>query len=384
MDTKIQLLPSQQHFDSFFDLLKEIEKIENKERLVALDNLNEMSPIPEYAFEQVKFPNGKYYLLPIKRDYARLYRGEQKEYPSSKPTLFRNEMSEIDLIISQIKLFEFEHMLNQHPVVKILKNQHGFFIDTFGLAQHYGFKTNLMDFSSDPLIAGFFATCHYNTSSKQYEAYDIDVKQKGVLYILLSTFFHANSSINGFPIRWGDQVNPIGLQPFKRPGLQKAFSVKLAENHDLRNHPGVFRFTFDYNTKDARYFFNLFNKGSKIWVNDDFSIIANAINNADLFSFNSLFRTVVNFNIEKRRIKEIRNILRERRIFFREKLEYFPPRLYEKIKEKWHQQDEEYFFKAIFKRRKYSEKKGWEECVSLEDIEKIDFLRIFQPNDKSS
>lgn len=382
MDTKIQLLPTQQHFNSFFELLKEIEKIENKERLVTLDSMNEMSPVPEYAFEQVKFPNGKFYLIPIKRDYGRLYRGEQKEYPSSKPTLFREEMSELDLIISMIKLYEFEQMLNQHPVVNILKNQHNFFIDTYGLAQHYGFKTDLMDFSSDPMVAGFFATCHYNAATKQYEPYDLNVKRKGVLYILLSTFFNSLKSNSGFPIRWGDQINPIGLQPFKRPGLQKAFSLKLSENHDLRNHPGVFKFTFDYDSEDARFFFKHFYYGSKIWINDDFSDIADTISDANLFSFNSFYRTLIYLNIDKRRIKKISNTLKERNMFFRKKIVYFPQRVYRKIEEKWHQQDGESFFNAILKRKKYSIEKGWEECMSIEDVDIIDMLRIFQPNDK--
>lgn len=382
MDTKIQLLPIQQHFNSFFDLLKEIEILENKERLEALDGLNEMYPMPEHSFEQVKFPDGKFYLIPIKRDYARLYRGEQKEYPSSKPTLFREGMSELDLIVSKIKLFEFEHMLNQHPVVQILKNQYHFFIDIYGLAQHYGLKTDLMDFSSDPMVAGFFATCRYNNKTNQYNPYNESIRQKGVIYIILTSFFNGNSNTSDFPIRWGDQINPIGLQPFKRPGLQKGFSIKLSENQDLRNHPGVFRFTFDYDSEDARYFFDYFNGGRKIWVNDDFSVIADVIKEDQLFSFVSLYRTVVNLNIEKRRIKEIRNALRERRIFFKEKLEYFPPRMYERIKERWYHEDKELFFEEIFKRKKYSEEKGWEECMSIDDIEEIDMLRIFQPNDK--
>lgn len=382
MDKKIQLLPHQQHFNSYFDLLKEIEIIENKERLEPLDGFNEISPVHEHAFEQVKFPDGKFYLLPIKRDYARLYRGEQKEYHSSKPTLFREGMSELDMIISQIMLFEFEHMLNQHPVVKILKDQYHFFIDTYGLAQHYGFKTDLMDFSSDPMVAGFFATCRLNSKTNLYEPYNENIKQKGVIYIILTSFFMVNINTSDFPIRWGDQLNPIGLQPFKRPGLQKAFSLKLPENRDLKNYPGVFRYTFDYDSKDARYFYDYFDMGRKIWINDEFSIMAEFFKGKHLYSFHSLYRTVLKLNIEKHKIKEIRKALRKKGIFFKERLEYFVPKVYERIKAKWYQQDKEIFFEAIFKRKKYSEINGWEDCLSIDEIDQIDMLRIFQPNEK--
>jgi len=364
--------------------MKEINIIENKERIETLDGLNELVDIPDYAFEQVKFPDGKFYLLPIKRDYARLYRGEQKEFPSSKPTIYREGISELNFIISQIKLFEFEQMLNQHPVVKILKKQHHFFIDTHGLAQHYGFKTDLMDFSSNPLVAGFFATCHRNSKTKKYEPYNETFKQKGVIYILLTNFFSVNATTSCFPIRWGNEINPIGLQPFKRPGLQKAFSLKLSEKHDLRNYPGIFKYTFDYDSNDAQYFFNFFEQGKKVWINDDFSALANLIDNNDHYTYNSFHRAVVQLGIAKSRIKVIKTVLRSKGIMFRERIEYFPPKVYCKILEKWDNSDRDDFFKAIFKRRKFSEKNGWEECLSIDDIDEIDMLRIFQPNDKSN
>lgn len=90
-----------------------------------------------------------------------LYRGPATSYPNCFPSLYRQEQGSIHQLMDMIKTIEFELVLKEHPVVKELE-QHNRFIDYIGLAQHYGFKTNVLDLTSDLEVATFFACCPYN------------------------------------------------------------------------------------------------------------------------------------------------------------------------------------------------------------------------------
>ena len=81
-----------------------------------------------------------------------IYRGEPKHFPKISSTFYRQYEKEIDT-----EHFDFE--IAQKEMLEIVKGYTAFTDDTDILIelQHYGGKTNLIDFTTDFLIAMFFA-----------------------------------------------------------------------------------------------------------------------------------------------------------------------------------------------------------------------------------
>jgi hypothetical protein len=97
--------------------------------------------------------------------------------------------SKIDRLLARIRAAEFQLLLFDHPAVVDFS---GFSImgltlkiDYEGLAQHYGLKTELIDFTSNPFVAAFFACCKYDSNSQKYRPI-MKAGQKGIIYSYLA------------------------------------------------------------------------------------------------------------------------------------------------------------------------------------------------------
>ncbi len=156
-------------------------------------------------FESVKTQNGKTILLPYAHDYLRLYR-EQCENWSIQASIYRENATDIDIFINKIKLIEFEKLIEKHPGIVDFKDEN-IFINPEGLAQHYGIKTTLIDFTCDLGIALYFALKDQHSNLKHYKCY---------IYTL------ENLPRDDQEYFCGD-ISVLGLQPLERPGRQAAF-----------------------------------------------------------------------------------------------------------------------------------------------------------------
>lgn len=100
------------------------------------------------------------------------FRGQEVEFWDIEPSIFRNDMLSI------------EHKLMQIPLQKVPMEFRGFdsLFDVMTKYQHYGMCTRLLDLTTNPLVALYFA-CKIHGSEK-YEGNDGNVEKEpyGVVY----------------------------------------------------------------------------------------------------------------------------------------------------------------------------------------------------------
>ena len=288
------IVPPEKHYDSFHKLVEDIRRFEESRAYICQDNPEILRSDKSLLFEQVlNSSHTAYKLLPYNLDYGILYRGQSQYFPRCLPTLFRGEMSETEHFIEQIKLMEFEQFLQRMPLTRKFVSM-GWFVDTVGLAQHYGFKTNVLDFTSDIMVAMFFAMCDLGEDGN-YHAKTEDKEYVGYVYAM-PTCEHKTVE-NQYPFQvFSDRINVIGLQPFTRPGHQKGFSFAFKSKEDDFES---YLYSFSYTKEDSEEVFSYFDNGKSLWVKDEIADIANAINSTKSFSYTAVSRAKKNFSSSK-------------------------------------------------------------------------------------
>lgn len=187
-----------------------------------------------------------------------LYRGQTQYHPQCTPRLYRNNPSEIEIFLARLQTVEFEMVLRHHPAVQELIKD-GYYVHFPGLAQHYGIKTEFLDLTSDYCTAAFFAVCKYNESHESYKPISTsNAKCKcGVMYKSpISALHGANIS--------DSKLDIIGLQPFLRPGLQKAYSYKLSKGEHYPAHKMLFK----HSKSASEKIYEMFEGGNRILPKD--------------------------------------------------------------------------------------------------------------------
>jgi hypothetical protein len=153
-------------------------------------------------------------------------------------------------LVAEIKVAEFQRFLSDHPAVIDFSNllvmgQLRIRIDFEALAQHYGLKTKLIDFTTNPFVAAFFACCECDPESDEYRPI-LGSKKEGVIYS-----YNDAAAI-------GDPDGPeepypsvVGLQPLRRSAEQYAWCYRLPESASL-NRSNVSE--LQYNTRAKQDF----------------------------------------------------------------------------------------------------------------------------------
>lgn len=109
----------------------------------------------------------KFAFKPNLKNRAFLFRGQSGFYDPSTPSLLRKKKGRF--VVENIFYEEFVLALKDHPLIRLFWDGielcgHRYFFEVtyYGLAQHYGFKTRVMDLTSDLDVAKFFAVTDYN------------------------------------------------------------------------------------------------------------------------------------------------------------------------------------------------------------------------------
>lgn len=158
----------------------------------------------------------------IRTHFPGLYRGEYKFHETTLSSYQRDISGTTRIpfstqqLIDRLKIEEFTQISKTFPNT-ILAQIEKININWEALAQHYGLRTNLIDVSSEPFIAAFFATHLYDYDNDKYK-----MVTKGIGCIK-----KAHSTALLYPVDNGgddSRINSIiGVQHFKRPALQRAF-----------------------------------------------------------------------------------------------------------------------------------------------------------------
>lgn len=235
------------------------------------------------AFECVReIDNKTVSLIPIIRTPSMLFRGENKVYDQSTASSYRSELTERYYLFSLLKVTEMQLLLKRHPMVSMFKKDYNMVLSLspLGIAQHYGVKTPLIDFTGDPNIAMFFATCKYDSATDSYVP-NTDKDKEGIIWIMNPAFvnFFNNGHCFDFPIK------AIGGQPFFRPARQKGFALwMLSPNQTLQNTAGCIPCKFKYTEKDSISFLEKYKNGDLLWSKNVTDCKASQIANKNTIS----------------------------------------------------------------------------------------------------
>lgn len=267
-------------------------------------------------------PNGPCALLPTSSCFNSFFRGQYEYYENCCPTIYRNKdkKDKIDLFISRLRSTEFELLLRTHPFVKLIF-ENGFTlnnlgkdiwvslkVDYLGLAQHYELDTDMLDFTNNKWVAAFFAVC--KKENGKYVPMDSD--EYGV-------FYRYSMTPEQFLIENGDFIpekkfSIIGLQPFKRPGEQKGFALKMEEGENLNYIKGIQKYFFRHDKMAAEIILNRMNKSKSLFPDDELELFAKKIKESRKLSIEAFKLTLKNYPMENMNEEMLKKACIERNV----------------------------------------------------------------------
>ena len=230
--------------------------------------------LPDGHFSVVGINDHEYSLAPYPELGAMMYRGQAHFVEPCLPSLYRSAREPGDHLLAAVRVAEFSLVLADHPAVRDfstweilgLKPR----IDYEALAQHYGLATGLLDFTSDPMVAAFFACTTYDYEKARYQPTDSST-QEGVMYACLS----ALATIEEPP-----SAAIVGLQPLPRPGEQYAWCYRVPAGLSLNTMPHVRVLRFQHDRRASHYIYDHFDGGEKLFPVDAAAAKADAIQQA--------------------------------------------------------------------------------------------------------
>lgn len=194
----------------------------------------------------------------------RLYRGENEFHQICVPSMSRIGVTDIDRFFNIGKWIELSALMDHHPATQDLKESRignlTFELNIEAIAQHYGFKTMLMDFSRSKNTAMFFATCRYDYETEKYSPL---LKGSAVIYTAdLKALMKHRAGMNSFI--------PLGMEPLPRPEVQRALSVRMNPEENLNNMPWISTERIKITKEISEHYFEMFNKGLDLFPENSF------------------------------------------------------------------------------------------------------------------
>ena len=216
----------------------------------------------------------EFILAPYPEFGALIYRGQNQFYEPCLPSLGREKPTKVERLINTVRLAEFELLLANHPAVQDCQQWSlmglRFKVDYEALAQHYLLKTGLLDFSSNPVVAAFFACSEFNYDEQTYRPILSDRRPPGVLYRL-----NAAADIS---VRYDNPYSgTVGFQPLRRPAEQYAWSYRLPKRASLNSQRFLSIYEFIHSPKDSIAVFEVFEGGTKLFPHDIVSVKAQQV-----------------------------------------------------------------------------------------------------------
>ena len=248
-----------------------------------------------------------------------VYRGQSEDYTECLPSIFRSfDINKIDDVVEKLecaaKTQMFTSSIRHHPFIKILQafrsgyalsvlrkhpdlpgtgpiytkhsedminyiNRYPLNINYTALAQHYGYKTNLLDVTTNLMIAALFAVTDFDHENSKIEI--TEKKDKGVIYVI--PWWKYDDS----PRLGGDFFDIIGWQPLVRTVTQQACILNMYYGDDLNTDDHIYKLYFKHNREKSRQLYNIWK--DKIFGLDLYTkIVVENLKLFDSFSVDSL------------------------------------------------------------------------------------------------
>lgn len=253
---------------------------ENENLLMVITNILTKTFIPGYLLEfpatgaVMTQPRGRYY-----------YRGENAYFRVSKASCFRSKNDTIPLsiqmLIDRLRLYQCWETLDRFDAV-----QHWGFceINYMALAQHYGFRTQMLDITSDLKTALFFACCKYGSDRKWHPLTEDEFAHRNSRKHISSNcggdsrygvLYRSPSEITD--LRWCTEpentafeiIIPVGYQPFMRCSYQHGYMLLTQPEYDLFQDKRFDKFKFRLTEELCNWIYEEMDHGNLIYPHDD-------------------------------------------------------------------------------------------------------------------
>ena len=228
---------------------------------------------------------------PNLKNRAFLFRGQSGFYDPSTPSLLRKKKGRF--VVENIFYEEFVLALKDHPLIRLFGDGielcgHRYFFEVtyYGLAQHYGFKTRVMDLTSDLDVAKFFAVTDYNEKTDTYSPV-IDESRYGVFYY----WDNVRHPLAFQPI-FGGNLSSIGLQVFPRSGRQKGFLFSMYREQNFNDIPFVRYKLFRHDAAISKQIYKMARRGKLYFPEDELSSLAQRIRCSKILSGKALSKNL--------------------------------------------------------------------------------------------
>lgn len=273
-------------------------------------------------FIMTRLKSGRYSLKPNLKDRMFLFRGESEFHSPCFPNLYR-DTTQSYFIEEMMRGQEMFLLILSHPLVQLLdtgielKGQTvRFEMNLWGVSQHYYNKTSLLDLTSDPEVAMFFATCKYDAVNDKYTPITDENHKPGVIYFYT---LDSKEDFKHLPNGKNSPLSTIGLQVFPRSGKQKGFLYYLEKGENFNNVSRLRAFRFKHDANMSEEIYDKFHGGDSLFQTDiltshwkKYNQDAKVISNRTIL-LNHLFNKDKSIDLLTREIKtfgyEVRNYI---------------------------------------------------------------------------
>ena len=263
----------------------------------------------------MQYPFGYIVTFPSRRH---LFRGEVKRYPHTESSLSRTTRGmdtfnrELSHVLSNMRIYQFRKLLWNINVVPYWEAKLSE-VNYKALAQHYGFKTFLLDLTNDFRTALFFATCKLEENKwRPLTQLDIDNDEEskyGVIYHSPDwaiDFMQPEKSLRWYMKHEDDRRNrpyvidggelddiafQIGLQPLHRCHTQSGYVYPMKTARSLDENPWFEKIYFSQSVEFSQRVFDMMHEGKDIYPEEGITgglDIVEEIKNGLIFSEDDL------------------------------------------------------------------------------------------------
>ncbi len=227
--------------------------------------------VSDDKFVMTRLCSGRYSLKPNLCHRKYLFRGETEFHSPCRANMFRN-LKQKRFTKESMKGQELILLMLSHPLVQLLDlgielcgKTYCFEMNCYGLAQHYYNKTALLDLTSNPEVATFFATTTYDEDNDLYSAIVDPNHAPGVLYYYT---LDINKDFTIQNDRSRSPLSTIGLQVFPRSDRQKGFLYNQHPSENFNNVSRLNAVLFKHNADIAKRIYQKFSGGEKLFPED--------------------------------------------------------------------------------------------------------------------